>query len=179
MSGNIKTILWGALFLLTGGLFLGGSYLGGGVQGTAFLFLLALAFIGVAMRVKRSWMAIIPAGLFASLGVCAVLENVIPHQAYPALQNTLVWGVFIWVLFLGLAATFGVVWLLRKTQHTDWAKYPAAGLLALTVLAFMNGARFQGIVLEALALSAGVTVLLMVFDGIRMVAGQHPPKVKA
>jgi len=72
-----------------------------------------------------------------------VLEGLIPHEEYPTLPNTLSWDVYIWVLFLGLAATFGVLWLLRKNQPTGWAKYPAASLLALAVLAFILGSHFQ------------------------------------
>jgi len=40
-----------------------------------------------------------------------------------------------------MAATFGCVWLLRKTQPTDWTKYPEAGFLAVAV-AFVSSDYF-------------------------------------
>jgi FtsH-binding integral membrane protein len=48
-------------------------------------------------------------------------------------------GMISGVLLLGLAATFGVLWLRRKNQPTDWAKYPAVGLFVLSILAFILG----------------------------------------
>ncbi len=177
MSGNIKTIIWGALVLLTGGLFLAEPSLGHQVDGMAFMFLLALIFVGIASRVKWNWMAIIPAGIFATIGVCVLVENVIPHQDYPMLQNVPTLDTLVWVMFLGLAGTFAVVWALRKTQPTDWAKYPMAGLLALAVLAIAAGSWFREFYLQTTALVIGVVVLLVIVDGVIRMAGQHAPRV--
>ena len=55
----------------------------------------------------------------------------------------LIWGYYTWALFLGLAATFGTLWLLRKTLTTSWAIYPAVGFLAIAVLFIIEGARFS------------------------------------
>ena len=177
-SKNI-TVLWSVLLLLAGGLFLAGFYLGDAVVGSAFLFLIALIFFGVAIRWKKGWWAIIPGGIFASLGLVSVLEFLIPHEDYPALQNTLEWGVFTWVLMLGWAATFGYLWSLRKIQPTEWAKYPAVGLLALAILALLLGSRFQEVFLTTLMVATGAVLLLALFTRKKLPTGRQTPKVKA
>jgi hypothetical protein len=106
-------------------------------------------------------------------------ENLIPHTDYPSLPNTLEFGVFTWVLFLGLAATFGAVWLHHKSEATDWAKYPAAGLCVIAVLSFIEGATFAKFWLVTVTLVAGVMVLLAVLSRKRTAAGQQAYKIKA
>jgi hypothetical protein len=162
-------MIWGTAILLAGGVVLAGNYLDNSeVQGPAFLFLCALGFSGVVLWSPKSWWAIIPAGVFASLGLSAVLESLIPHEEYPSLPNTLGWDVYIWVLFLGFAATFGVLWLLRKSQPTGWAKHPAIGLLALAVLAFILGSQFQEVWMATVILVTGGTLMLALFTGVAM-----------
>jgi peptidoglycan/LPS O-acetylase OafA/YrhL len=145
------------------------------LAGAAFLFLSALVFTGVFVWSPKSWWAIIPAGVFASLGLCAVLESVIPHRAYP---DTLTWGVYIWVFFLGLAATFGVLWLLRKSRRTGWAKYPAIGLLALAVLAGILGSHFDEVWMATMILVTGGTLVLALFTR-KAPDGKQAPAVKS
>jgi hypothetical protein len=177
-SKNI-TVLWSLLLLLAGGLFLAGFYLkDGDVLGPAFLFLCGLLFFGVTIRSKKGWWAIIPGGLIVSIGLVSVLETLIPHEDYPVLQNTLEWGVFTWVLMLGWAATFGYLWSLRKTQPTEWAKYPAVGLLALAILALLLGSRFQEIFLTTVMVVTGAVLLLALFTRKKLTMGQQTPKVK-
>jgi hypothetical protein len=167
MNRKIIAMIWGIAILLAGGVMLAGYYLDDNkVQGPAFLFLCALGFTGIVIWSRKNWWAIIPAGVFASLGLSAVLESLIPHAEYPSVPNTLSWDVYIWVLFLGLAATFGVLWLLRKSQPTGWAKYPAIGLLALAVLAFILGSRFQEVWMATMMLVTGGTFLLALFTGV-------------
>ena len=175
-SKNI-TVLWSVLLLLAGGLFVAGFYLDEDVQGPAFQFLCALGFIGVAIRSKKSWWTIIPGGIFVSLGLVAVLETLIPHEDYPSLQNTTTLGVFMWVLLLGWAATFGYLWLLRKTQPTEWAKYPAAGLLALAVVALTLGSRFQQVWLTTVMVVTGTVLLPALLTRKKLTAGQQASKV--
>ena len=178
MKSKTITIIWRVLFLLAGGLFLAGLFFKHDeVGGSAFLFLIALGFIGVAIRSKKGWWAIIPGGLFASLGLVSVLETLIPHEDYPSLQNTTTLGVFMWVLLLGWAATFGYLWLLRKTQPTEWAKYPAAGLLALAVVALTLGSRFQQVWLTTVMAVTGTVRRPALFTRKKLTAGQQTPKV--
>jgi hypothetical protein len=147
--------------------------------GLIFMFLSAATFIAFAILSKKNWWAIIPGGIFASLGLTAMLEILIPHEEYPRIQGMLSFDVFIWVLFLGLAATFGALWLGRKTLPTNWTKYPAVGFLAMAVLSIIEGAHFSEYWLETTLLVFGVTLLLVVLTGKRPDAGQQAPNVKA
>lgn len=147
--------------------------------GLIFMFLSAATFIAFAILSKKNWWAIIPTGFFASMGLVIVLDTKIPHQAYPQIQGLFVWGYYNWVLFLGLAATFGILWLLRKTLPTRWALYPALGFVAMAALFIVEGAYFAVYWLETTLLVFGVTILLGVLTGKRPAAGQQVPKVKA
>ena len=130
------------------------------VTGLFFIFLLAATFIAFAILSKKNWWAIIPAGFFASLGVVVALDILVPHEAYPSLPGTLNWGFYTCVLFLGLATTFGVLWLLRKILPTSWAIYPAADFLALAGLFIIEGAHFSEYWLETMVLVFGTTLLV-------------------
>ncbi len=147
--------------------------------GLIFMFLLAATFIAFAILSKKNWWAIIPGGIFASVGLTAALDILVPHEAYPSLPGTLTWGFYTWVLFLGLAATFGVLWLRRKTLPTSWAIYPAVGFLAIAVLFIIEGTHFSEYWLETMLLVFGVTLLLAVLTRKRTTAGQQVPKIKA
>jgi len=149
------------------------------VTGLGFMLLMAATFLVFAIMSKKNWWAIIPAGLFASIGLVVVLDILVPHEAYPALPGTLTWGYYTWVLFLGLAVTFGVLWLLRKILPTSWAIYPAAGFLTMAVLFIVEGVHFSEYWLETMLLVFGLTLLLAVLTGKRLAAGQQVPKINA
>ena len=149
------------------------------VTGLTFMLLLAATFLFFAFLSKKHWWAIIPTGTFASIGLVIALENLIPHEEYPQIQGMLTWGYYTWVLFLGLAATFGVLWLLRKILPTSWAMYPAAGFLTMAVLFIIEGARFSEYWLVTTLLVIGVTLLLAVLTGKKPAAGQQVPKINA
>ena len=172
MKNKILTISWVVLFLLAGGLILGGGSISSDVRGMGFLSMFALCFIYIASRSMKNWWAIIPGGIFASLSLVVALVILVPQEDYPVLPHTLHWGVYSWVLFLGLAVTFGVLWLLRKTQPTDWAKYPATGLAVLAVQCFVLGARFQETYLITVLVAIGAMLMLGLFTRKHlMVAG--------
>jgi hypothetical protein len=147
--------------------------------GLILMFLFAATFTAFAILSKKNWWAIIPAGFFASIGLVSALDTLIPHEEYPRIQGMLIWGFYTWVLFLGLAATFGVLWLLRKTLPTSWSIYPAVGFLAMAVLFIVEGERFSEYWLETTLLVFGVTLLLAVLTGKRPAAGQQVPKINA
>ena len=149
------------------------------VTGPVFLFLLAATFLVFATLSKKNWWAIIPGGIFASIGLVAALDILVPHEEYPSLPGMLTWGFYTWALFLGLAATFGVLWLLCKTLPTSWARYPAAGFLAIAVLFIIEGVHFSEYWLATILLVFGGMLLLAVLGRKRMVAGQSVPKIKA
>ncbi len=148
-------------------------------SGVSFFLLLALTFTITYFLTKRSWWALIPAGISASFGLVVMAEILIPHTDFAPLPDTLEFGVFIWVLFLGLAATFGAVWLHRKTEATDWAKYPAVGLFVVAVLSFMEGATFAKYWLITVTLVAGVMFLLTILTRKKLTEGEQTLKIKA
>jgi hypothetical protein len=148
-------------------------------SGASFFLLLALTFVITYFLTKRSWWALIPAGISASFGLVVMAEILIPHTDYSSLPNTLEFGSFTWVLFLGLAATFGAVWLHHKTEATDWAKYPAVGFCVIAVLSFMEGATFAKYWLVTATLVTGVMFLLTVLMRKKLTEGEQTPKIKA
>jgi len=109
------------------------SFLSVYASGAGIMFLLALPFFVAYFVSKKSWWPLIPAGSLTSIGMVTALDFLIQDK-----QNTH-FGILSGVLLLGLAITFGILWLRRNTQPTYWAKYPAAGLLVLAILAFIIG----------------------------------------
>ena len=149
------------------------------VTGLVFMFLLGATFLVFAILSKKNWWAIIPAGIFTSIGLVVVLDTFVPFEPYPALPGTLTWGFYSWVLFLGVATTFGVLWLPRKSLPTSWAKYPAVGFFAMAVLFNIEGAHFSEYWLATTLLVCGVTALLGVLTRKRPAASGQITKVKA
>lgn len=142
-------------------------------SGAIFFFLLALPFFVTYFWSTRNWWALIPAGGLASFGLVVLVDILIPHQEYPTLPNTMSWDVFIWVLFLGLAATFGAIWLHHKTRPTEWAKYPAAGLLGVGLLSMLLRENFQQVWPATVTLVVGVVLLLVALNRKKTAADQH------
>ena len=134
------------------------------VTGPVFLFTLAASFFVLVVLSKRNWWAIIPGGLFFSIGLVVMLNNFIPNEDFPGLPNSFNLGFYVWVLILGLAATFGTLWLMRKSQSTDWAKYPAVGLLTIAIMAFILGSYFRELWLVSVVLGAGMMLILSFFS---------------
>jgi hypothetical protein len=131
--------------------------LSGDLSGAVGMFLFSLPFFVVYLRWKEGWWALIPAGIFASIGVVVVCSMIVP-------ENQDFWsGILAGILLLGMGITFGLLWLRRSTQPTDWAKYPALALLVASLLAFVLGRNFQdywAIVLLAVGILLIVTGLL-------------------
>jgi len=126
---------------------------------------LALPFFVVYAVSKKSWWALIPAGAFTTIAVIIVLPFLISDE-----HNTQ-YGLYSGVLFLGLAATFGILWLRRKAQPTDWAKYPAAGLFVLSILAFILGDAWNTLSDQtkaiAFAVASAVFFVCYLLNGLR------------
>ena len=148
------------------------------VTGLSFMLLSAATFLVFAIMSKMNWWAIIPAGIFASIGLVIVLEILAPQQEFPILPNKIHWGVYSWVMFLGFAVTFGITWLLRKTQPTAWAKYPAAGLLVIAVMALILGSRFQEVWTVIVMIAIGVMLILALFSRKHLPVSVQPPQIK-
>jgi hypothetical protein len=101
------------------------------------MLLFSVPFFVVYFWSKSNWWALIPAGIFASIGAVVLLTLLVPADA-PWLQ-----AVASGVLFFGFGLTFGALWLRRGTQPTDWAKFPAVGLFTASLIAFILGKSFQ------------------------------------
>lgn len=148
-------------------------------EGTIVMSLFALPFFVAYFWSKKNWWAFIPGGFFATIGIVALIEDLVPHTEYASRPFTMHWGVFNWVLFLLLAVTFGVVWLRRNTQPTQWAAYPAAGFLALAVLSFVMGEKFQEYWLSTIMLVIAGILVLAITTRKLPTAGSQTPEVKA
>jgi hypothetical protein len=148
------------------------SFIQGDAMGVIVMFLFALPFFVVYFLQKNSWWALIPAGVFASIGLVVLLTLLLPGN------DDRLAGVFSGVLFLGFALTFGLLWLRRRLQPTDWAKYPAVGLLATALLAFLLGARFQDYLPAVVLLVVGVVVLVASLLNRKPASDQPAPEEK-
>jgi len=127
--------------------------IGGDVMGAFVMFLFAIPFVIVYFRWKENWWALIPAGIFTSIGLVVVLSMFVP-------DNQDVWnGILTGILLLGFGVTFGLLWLRRATLPTDWAKFPAIGLIAASLLAFILGKNFQNY-WEVILLVVGVLLVV-------------------
>ncbi len=135
----------GAMAALALGLLLAG--LAGGEAFAVVFFLglgvvfIALYFAPIAGR-RRNWWAIIPAGALLSLALVVLFSSV----GDGSLAGSM--------LFLGLGATFGVLYLMRgPEQHTGWAWIPAAALLVFgAFILFVSGAVAYGGIFWSLVL---------------------------
>ena len=123
---------------------LAAATVGGAAAGFYFLGLIGAGFVAVYYVDRSRWWAIIPAGALFSLAIVAGLDSWAP--GYDA-------G---WILFAGLALTFGVLYRLPEDPR-PWAVYPAIACVVLAVL----GLSFGGSWLVPLVLVAiGVYMLL-------------------
>ncbi|PWB51390.1 MAG: hypothetical protein C3F13_13175 [Anaerolineales bacterium] len=133
-------------------------------SGAGTMFMLALPFFVVYFVSKKSWWAIIPAGLLASIAVMLSLTILVPGERTE--HN----GLYSGVLLLGFAMTFGILWLRRKTQPTDWSKFPAVGLLALSILAFIQGDAWNRLSEQtsiAFAVASAIFLIAYLVHGLR------------
>ncbi len=90
--------------------------------GALFLGSIGLAFWVIFLVRHDFWWAVIPAGTLTTLAFVAALAERLPDMASGGL------------FFLGLAATFGLVYLLSGPVRQRWALIPAAVLAALGIL---------------------------------------------
>lgn len=104
---------------------LGVAALSGDAAGGLFLGLVGMGFAAVYWTNRARWWAIIPAGALFTLALIAWLET-----ALPALDAG-------WLFFLGIAATFGLLYLLPEHKQ-GWALYPALGGVALTLVTLVS-----------------------------------------
>lgn len=112
------------------------TQISGELVGALFLLAVALPFFFVYLRNREHWWALIPAGVLATVALVAYLSGWATTGGWAdrGLGS---------ILFLGLSVTFGALWLLRNRYPTEWAKYPAVGLLAAAVVVMAFGAQME------------------------------------
>jgi hypothetical protein len=93
---------------------------GGTLAGASFLGAMGLAFWIIYLRNMEFWWAIIPAGILSSVAGLVLISELLNGDAAA--------GVF----FLGMATTFGLVYLLtgKREERMTWALIPG-GILAV------------------------------------------------
>lgn len=134
----------------------------GDLLGPVILFLIALPFLAIFFASRKNWWALLPFGVFATIGLVALLDYLFPLLAYLTV-GSFEFGVYPAMLFLGLAATFGSLWYLHTSRPTDWARYPALGLLAISLLGFLLGKSFVDFIPAIFLLVIGIILLVTVF----------------
>ena len=115
-------------------------------SGAVFLGFLGLAFFLIYFTHVNQWWAIIPGGVLLTLaGV-----TLVPGEGDVS-------GV---IFFLGLALTFGLVYILPKPAgKLNWALYPAGILLLIGVLVALGAANLMDYLLPLVLLIAGGYVI--------------------
>jgi hypothetical protein len=84
---------------------------------------ISLSFWMIYLTERARWWAIIPGGVLLSVTALVILSAQLPGQELG------------WVIFLGMALTFGLVYLLPAGDGRNrWAIYPAAVLLVMALL---------------------------------------------
>jgi len=112
----------------------------GEVVGTFVMWLIAIAFFVVYLANRRNWWALIPGGVMFVVGL-------MPLLALSRLPGPFIGGIF----FVGLAAVFGLIYLLNLGEpEMRWAIYPAAILFAVGVGVVAFGQNWWPLVLIAL-----------------------------
>jgi hypothetical protein len=130
------------------------NFLNGEVMGLAVMFLFAIPFFVVYFWSKANWWALIPAGVFTSIGLVVLLN----YSRLPIFLTSGFNSVGAALLLSGFGITFGVLWLRRAVQPTDWAKYPALGLFGAAVLFLLIGEKTQSI-MPIILIIIGVVIL--------------------
>jgi hypothetical protein len=132
------------------------NVMGGEVLGLVVMFLFAIPFFVVYFWSKNNWWALIPAGVFTNIGLMMLLEftpvSISREGGFNPVGTALLLG--------GFGFTFGTLWLRRASQPTDWAKYPALGLFAAAVMAFLMGENIQ-FFWPVILIAGGVIILLV------------------
>jgi hypothetical protein len=182
--GSIAALIWALLFVLGGGAFIAGfvtvptrwwalipgftlvslGVLIGGQElfpalagpwgGALFLGGIGLGFCTVYLSGRERWWAIIPGGVLLTLALIAGLSSTMA-------------GVDLgWVLFLGMALTFGLVSIIpTPSGRMRWALFPAGVLLILALAGMTFTGAALGFLWPTMLILAG---LYLAYRAIRM-----------
>ena len=117
-----------------------------GLTGAIFLGLLGVAFLLVYAFHRDNWWAVIPGGVLLTLAGVTLIPG----------EGVLAGGLF----FLGLAVTFGLVYILPKPSgRLTWALYPAGILFLIGVLVVLGASNLINYVWPLVLLIAGGFVI--------------------
>ena len=118
-------------------------FLTGENGGAYFLGTLGLGFAAVYLTGQDRWWAVIPGGTLLTLALVALVDVVAPRMDSA------------WLFFLGIAATFGVLYMLPRGRGGQaWAIYPAAGAAALAAIILLTSA-VTGVLLPIVLIVVG------------------------
>lgn len=121
-------------------------------SGLIFLGFLGIAFWLIYFLHRENWWAIIPAGTLTTLAVVSALPD----------EGVLISG---GAFFLGLAITFGLVYLSSPSEkRLTWALYPAAVLFALGIVVSLGASNYLNYIWPIGLLAVGV---VLIFQSIR------------
>lgn len=115
--------------------------------------LLALPFYVVFFLAKKNWWALIPAGVFTSVLLILLAERL--NLSIAGIPTGTLMGA---LMNLGLATTFGILWLMRDRYSTSWAIFPAGALLSVAVMVLIFG-DLNNLVGPVLLIAVGAGVL--------------------
>ena len=104
---------------------------------------------------------ILPGGILFCVGGMLVLLGAFGTGERAAMLAT-------GLMFLGWAGVFGLVWLRRQENNTDWARIPAAALVVLAAIMFLNAAGLN-ITWPLALIAAG---LITLYFGLRRPHGE-------
>jgi len=134
---------------LAGTMVLGELDTGGGATGGFFLASIGSAFLVIYLIRREHWWAIIPAGVLLTLALIATLSSVLPGETGASL------------LFFGLAATFGALYLIpTPLDHPTWALIPAGIMGVIGLLLFIAGGSMSGLIMPFVLIALGGIIVL-------------------
>jgi hypothetical protein len=113
------------------------TLINGDYMGLVVMLMFGIAFLVVFFWSKNNWWALIPAGVFISIAIVVYLtmSETMASKEYNGIMRA--------IIMAGIGLTFAILWLMRNSRPTSWAKYPALGLFALAILVIFSGERFK------------------------------------
>lgn len=126
------------------------------LMGSIVLWMFGAAFLLVYLSNRNQWWAIIPGGVLLTIGSMTAIDELrLMSDEYSGA-----------IFFLGLAVTFGALYLLRDERNKlGWAAWPALATLGFSIFLFANAYfyKFDDFILPIILIGIG---LLIVFRSL-------------
>jgi len=140
----------------------------GQITGAAVLWIIGGLFLRIYLNKRETYWPIIPAGILFTIGLVVALEGF-----------NLIYDVTIGALItFGIAATFGYLYSIRTEQNKlEWAKYPALGMLAVSVLIYFSDRHYGigPIIFALLLIAAGIGLIVQTIRADRQMTTNDQP----